>query len=429
MSVITRKIEVFVSESNTELKKEFYKTLRDWSNTSRNYANDIMNLLQSTYFLDSINKDIDPSNKKSLNEYLETSKRNLGYKVFAQKYRETLPSSYRSCINSYVFSNFGNSIKDVLKGESSIISYKKDFPLLFMSKSIRGLQMDDSGASFEFFSIPFRMKFGRDRSNNREIVDKVISGQYRMCDSSFKFYDNKLFMLMVVDIPQTKVNLIEDNVLGVDLGITHPAYVSVNTNKKFRQAIGSSESFLQVRLAIQKQRKNISKNLKYTNGGKGRTKKMQKLDSLGIKERNFAKTMNHTISKEIINAAIKNNCAIINIEDLKGIGKDEKNSFILRNWSYHELQTMIKYKAKKYGITVNLINPRYSSQRCSNCGHIHEDNRISQSKFKCQNCDFEDNADFNASKNISIAHTKDYIKQIEKYSKNKEKKETELLKV
>lgn len=429
MGVITRKIEVFVSESNSEIRKDYYKTLRSWSNTSRNYANDIMNLLQSTYFLDSINKDVDPDNKKALNEYLETSKRNLGYKVFAQKYKETLPSSYRTCINSYVFSNFGNSIKDVLKGESSIISYKKDFPLLFMSKTIRNLEMDDSGASFEFFSIPFRMNFGRDKSNNKEIVNKVISGQYKMCDSSFKFDGTKLFMLMVVDIPQIKVNLIEGNVLGVDLGIVHPAYVSVNTNKNFRQAIGTSESFLHTRLAIQKQRKNISKNLKYTNGGKGRTKKMQKLDSLGSKERNFAKTMNHTISKEIINAAIKNNCAMINIEDLKGIGKDEKNSFILRNWSYHELQTMIKYKAKQFGITVNLINPKYSSQRCSKCGHIHEDNRISQSKFNCQNCDFEDNADFNASKNISMAHTKDYIKQIENYSKNKEKKEVQMLQV
>jgi IS605 OrfB family transposase len=420
MSTITRKIEVFVSESNTETKNEYYKTLRNWSNNSRNYANDIMNLLQSTYFFDNINKDVDPTNKKALNEYLETSKRNLGYKVFANKYKEILPSSYRTCINSYVFSNFGNSIKDVLKGDSSIISYKKDFPLLFMSKSIMNLNMDEFGASFNFFSIPFRINFGRDKSNNREIVNKVISGEYKMCDSSFKFYDNKLFLLLVINIPETKVELNENNVLGVDLGITNPAYVSVNTNAKFRQAIGNTSSFLNTRLAIQKNRRNLQKNLKYTNGGKGRTKKLSKLDELGTKERNFAKTMNHTISKEIINAAITNKCAHINIEDLKGFSKNDKNNFILRNWSYFELQTMIKYKAQLYGIKVNVVNPRYSSQRCSKCGHIHEDNRISQSKFICQNCQFEDNADYNASKNISMAHTNEYKKEIEKYSKNKQ---------
>jgi IS605 OrfB family transposase len=427
MNIVTRKIEIFVSESDKDKRKEYYKILRDWSYNSRNYANDIMNLLQSTYFLENVNKTTSPENHKALSEFLETSKRNLGYKVFANKYKDILPSSYRTSINSYVFSNFGNTIKDVLKGDASIISYKKDFPLLFMSKSINNLKIDEHGASFNFFSIPFRFNFGRDKSNNRDVVIKITTGEYQMGDSSFKFVDNKLFMFLVVKMPKQNKNLDPNNVLGVDLGIITPAYVSVNTNKYFRESIGNVESFLRTRLAIQKQRRNISKNLKYTNGGKGRNKKMQKLDSLGTKERNFAKTMNHTISKEIINAAIKNNCGTINIEDLKGIGKNEKNSFILRNWSYYELQSMIQYKAKQFGISVNLINPKYSSQRCSKCGHIHEDNRITQSKFNCKNCNFEDNADYNASKNISIAHTKEYIKQIETYSKNKEKNQEELL--
>ncbi|MBP7493397.1 MAG: transposase, partial [Rhodoferax sp.] len=28
----------------------------------------------------------------------------------------------------------------------------------------------------------------------------------------------------------------------------------------------------------------------------------------------------------------------------------------------------------------------YSSQECGSCGHIHKDNRVSQSEFVCQNC-------------------------------------------
>ncbi len=82
---------------------------------------------------------------------------------------------------------------------------------------------------------------------------------------------------------------------------------------------------------------------------------------------------------------------------------------------------MIKYKAEQFGIKVNVVNPRYSSQRCSKCGHIHEDNRITQSNFECGNCGFSENADYNASKNISTAHTKEYQKEIEKHIKNKEK--------
>ena len=421
MSVITRKIEIFVSESDSDKRKEYYKTLREWSYVSRNYANDVMNTLQSARFLDNLIKDTADENLNSLSSYLETSKRNVGYKMLANKYKELLPSSYRTCINSYVFSNFNNTIKEVLRGDRAINSYKKDFPLLFMSKSIRNLSLDDLGGSFEFYSIPFRFNFGRDKSNNKSIVEKILTNQYKMCDSSIKFDGTKLFMFLVVNIPDNKISLDENKVMGVDLGLQYPAYVSINNDTKFRQSIGNAETFLNVRLSLQKQRRSLQANLKHTKGGRGRNNKLAKLNDIGDKERNFAKTMNHTFSKEIIDLAIKNNCGTINIEDLKGFGKTDKNSFVLRNWSFFELQSFIQYKADKVGIKVNVVNPRYSSQRCNKCGHIHEDNRQTQSKFECTSCGYSDNADYNASKNISIAHTKEYKKEIEIYIKNKEK--------
>lgn len=432
-NIITRKIEIYVSEQDQEKRKEYYKTLRNWSYVSRNYANDTMNILQSAFFLDNTIKDTNPDNKKALSEYLETSKRNLGYKILASKYKESLPSSFRTSINSYVFKAFSNSIKDVLRGDASVISYKKDFPLLFMSNTIRNLTMDDKSGSFDFFSIPFRFVFGRDKSNNRDIVSKVCTGEYKMSDSSFKFIDNKLFLFLVVSIPKQKFELDGDKILGVDLGIANPAYVSINNDKHFRQAIGSTDAFLHTRLAIQKSRKSLQMNLKHAKGGRGRNHKLDKLNDIGFKERNFAKTMNHSWSKQIVEAAVNNKCGSINIEDLKGIGRDEKNSFVLRNWSYYELQTMIQYKADRAGIKVNMVNPKYSSQRCSSCGFIHEDNRISQSKFICLDCGEQMNADHNASKNISMAHTPGYIKEIEKHIKaidklkklNKEEKNVE----
>ena len=421
MSVITRKIEIFVSESDSDKRKGYYKTLREWSYVSRNYANDVMNTLQSARFLDNLIKDTADENLNSLSSYLETSKRNVGYKMLANKYKELLPSSYRTCINSYVFSNFNNTIKEVLRGDRAINSYKKDFPLLFMSKSIRNLSLDDLGGSFEFYSIPFRFNFGRDKSNNKSIVEKILTNQYKMCDSSIKFDGTKLFMFLVVNIPDNKISLDEGKVMGVDLGLQYPAYVSINNNTRFRQSIGNAETFLNVRLSLQKQKRSLQANLKDAKGGRGRNNKLAKLNDIGNKERNFAKTMNHTFSKQIIDLAIKNNCGTINIEDLKGFGKNDKNGFVLRNWSFFELQSFIQYKADKVGIKVNVVNPRYSSQRCNKCGHIHEDNRQTQSKFECTSCGYSDNADYNASKNISIAHTKEYKKEIEIYIKNKEK--------
>jgi putative transposase len=58
-------------------------------------------------------------------------------------------------------------------------------------------------------------------------------------------------------------------------------------------------------------------------------------------------------------------------------------------------RTMLEYKSN-----VVVIDPKYTSQMCSECGVIDKNNRVSQSKFKCVSCGNELNADVNGAKNI-----------------------------
>jgi transposase len=53
---------------------------------------------------------------------------------------------------------------------------------------------------------------------------------------------------------------------------------------------------------------------------------------------------------------------------------------------------------------VEKIEPRYTSQRCSACGHIAAESRESQALFRCVACNFACNADVNAAKNIAAGH-------------------------
>ncbi|MBT9165241.1 MAG: hypothetical protein DDT23_01256 [candidate division WS2 bacterium] len=46
-----------------------------------------------------------------------------------------------------------------------------------------------------------------------------------------------------------------------------------------------------------------------------------------------------------------------------------------------------------------MIAPAYTSQTCSYCGFVHKLNRNSEI-FKCRNCDYTLDADYNASLNI-----------------------------
>jgi putative transposase len=53
---------------------------------------------------------------------------------------------------------------------------------------------------------------------------------------------------------------------------------------------------------------------------------------------------------------------------------------------------------------VEKINPAFTSQRCSACGHVDAKSRESQARFVCKACGFACNADVNAARNIAAGH-------------------------
>ena len=68
--------------------------------------------------------------------------------------------------------------------------------------------------------------------------------------------------------------------------------------------------------------------------------------------------------------------------------------------SWSSFFNMLEYKAEMYGREFIQVDPKHTSQECSVCGCKDRLNRLSQSKFKCIECGHEENADYNASKNI-----------------------------
>jgi putative transposase len=53
---------------------------------------------------------------------------------------------------------------------------------------------------------------------------------------------------------------------------------------------------------------------------------------------------------------------------------------------------------------VEKINPAFTSQRCSACGHVDARSRESQARFCCTACGYAGNADVNAARNIAAGH-------------------------
>jgi len=72
----------------------------------------------------------------------------------------------------------------------------------------------------------------------------------------------------------------------------------------------------------------------------------------------------------------------------------------LNSWAFHQLKLFIAYKCQRAGVPLIEVDPRYSSQTCSGCGHCEKGNRKSQESFECLCCGLRLNADVNAALNL-----------------------------
>ena len=93
---------------------------------------------------------------------------------------------------------------------------------------------------------------------------------------------------------------------------------------------------------------------------------------------------------------------------------------ILNNSGMKQVHRRLKHKTDILGIELIEINPAYTSQECSKCGFIHENNRKTQKDFVCQHCGFSANADFNGAINIFNRRSIEAISIYTKHTKVKD---------
>jgi len=178
-------------------------------------------------------------------------------------------------------------------------------------------------------------------------------------------------------------------VLGLDLGIAKIATLSdsqgrINKFWRGEWIRWKHQYFEKIRAELQKNRKSLKK--------------------ISGKERRWMRDINHKISREIVNIAIKEK-ANIAVENLIGIRSrlklTKRTRKMIAHWSFRELLNFIEYKLRLAGLEMFSVNPRGTSITCPKCGFRHRRNRRSQSIFKCSRCGYELNADLVAARNIA----------------------------
>jgi IS605 OrfB family transposase len=215
------------------------------------------------------------------------------------------------------------------------------------------------------------------------------------CDLLYRKHSNTFFLAITVDAPEPTPDDTSDY-LGVDLGVITLAATA--DGEFLNHSTGPKHAHInQVRARYSRFRAKLQK--------KGTKSAKRLIRKRGGREKRFGRDINHCLSKALVQTA-KGTQRGIALEDLQGIreraGKtvSKRQRSVLHSWAFFQRRTFIAYKAALAGVPVVCVNPAYTSQTCSRCGHCERANRRSQAKFLCVSCGYSAHADLNAAANI-----------------------------
>ena len=331
--------------------------------------------------------------------------------------------------------------KDVLNYRVSLPTYKLNTPYYIKNNNYKLRNHNGYFVSIAFYNkqelserglkVGHKYEFQIDKldCNKKATINKLISGEYKQgsCQISIS-KKGKIELIVSFEFDKNieeKSILNSNRTLGIDLGVVNVATMSIFDSDKgdwdlisFRDRVIDGKELIAFRQKYYNLRRDMSIASKVVGDGRvghGYKCRMKPVNKVRDKVANFADTYNHKVSRYIVDLAAKYNCGVIQMEDLLKATSNTRER-MLKDWSYYDLQNKIEYKAKELGIDVIYINPKYTSKRCSKCGCIHEENRDGkkdQAKFECKVCGYKDNADINASKNISIPNIDKIIEDTE----------------
>ncbi|KIM05286.1 MAG: hypothetical protein KU29_09900 [Sulfurovum sp. FS06-10] len=189
--------------------------------------------------------------------------------------------------------------------------------------------------------------------------------------------------------------------IGIDVGVKVFAYTSENEAIKYINLKHEIANVIKAQKVLSRRKK----------GSANRTKAKAKLAKKHLKLKNKKNDFLHKITKKLSenqtiaveNLKIKNMSkkakGSIDNPTMRSSAKRGLNRSILQQ-SWGKFFELLDYKLRRNGGQLIKVDPRFTSQKCSSCGHISNENRLKQAQFICKNCGNRLNADYNASVNI-----------------------------
>lgn len=281
-----------------------------------------------------------------------------------------------------------------------------DFSLLYMRSNGYDLEIlpDRDGKMAQIFGFP---KIG---GGLKVRYHRPIDGQVKQ--QQIKKEGSHWYLCVSVEKRIEPVSNKNRVPVGIDLGITRTTQLSTGEHESLPYDL--LDDLIQRKKVLQRRLKrkiggNRDKKEKQSNNYKKAYQKIARID------RHIANIKAYHLKRVATEIAKKYSVVVVEKLKVKNMtssakgntenpGKKVKqksglNRKILLTSPYF-FRSFLKQKCEEFGNVYLEVNPAYTSQICSKCGHKDKNSRLNQAEFKCSKCFFELNADHNAAINI-----------------------------
>ena len=180
---------------------------------------------------------------------------------------------------------------------------------------------------------------------------------------------------------------VRDLAVGIDVGVTTFATFSDGAT------IENPRFYQNAQAELRRAQRRVSRRKK---GSNRRRKAVVLLRKVHAHIANQRADFLHKHSTAVIR---KYGAVVVEALNVAGMSKGNLAKQIL-DCSWSRWFKMLAYKAGEAGRQFVAVDPRFTSQTCTECGFVSRENRKTQAAFDCISCGHSDNADRNASINI-----------------------------
>ncbi|HUW64592.1 MAG TPA: transposase [Spirochaetia bacterium] len=333
------------------------------------------------------------------------------------------------------------------KGGSILLDYRV-FSIAEAEKTVSfNLWVSMAGtAAYHRVKVPFQL-IGR----KKDVLEALFPGwmNTNQRKALLVIRGNHIHISIPVEKQKT-ANPAPTEVLGCDVGITTPVSLSDGKQygKSFNELVKEEwDKYLKLQETRNKFRtlqKKTEKRMEESSDPREQARLLRKINEYlrHLSDHRWSemrRRIKATVSTEIgraVNLLIKDlqnvPGTMVVLEDLsdmsaQGAKRSARGRFDLSTWARGDLQDHLKEDLEWLGGNVAQVVPEYTSQECSECGHVDKENRNGK-VFKCKRCGYTEDADVNAAKNIRKRFSDEDMREIaKKYSWNHELRRQKVL--